>query len=232
MIRIILVRHGQTAWNVGAGEERFRGRIDLPLDDTGCAQALAVARRLKYESISALYASPLLRAQQTFEPLARDLGLPIHAHPGLLDINYGRFQGMTHTEAADAYPHHYARWQHTPSQVQFPGGESLGDVQARLLTMLEELVDRHAEQIVALAGHQIVNKVLACTLLGLDLDQIGQIQQDTGAFDTFQKTKDDWLTLCLNDACHLPDSISASLDGLASSQVRPQQLGAMGSLHR
>ena len=60
MIRIIVVRHGQTAWNVGAGEERFRGRTDLPLDDTGHAQALAVAGRLRNEAITALYASPLL----------------------------------------------------------------------------------------------------------------------------------------------------------------------------
>jgi len=222
MIRIILVRHGQTTWNAGAGEERFRGRTDLPLDDAGCAQAQAVARRLQRDAISALYSSPLLRAQQTFQPLAGAVGLPIQSHPGLIDINYGRFQGMTHSEAAEVYPQQYAQWQSTPSQVHFPGGESLHDVQARLLAMLEELADRHSEQIVALVGHQIVNKVLACTLLGLDLDQIGRIQQDTGALDIFQQTGTGWITLCLNDTCHLHDTVETNPTNPDLFQVTPQ----------
>jgi probable phosphoglycerate mutase len=120
-----------------------------------------------------------------------------------MDINYGHFQGLTHAEAAAAYPEHYARWRDTPGGVRFPGGESLCDVQARLQAMLAELEARHTGETVTLAGHQIVNKVLACTLLGLDLDQIGRIQQDTGAIDAFQRTGDGWLTLCLNDTCHL-----------------------------
>lgn len=221
MVRMIVVRHGQTAWNAGAGEERFRGRTDLPLDDTGRAQALAVARRLKNESISVLYASPLLRAQQTFQPLAKELGLSIQSHRGLLDIDYGRFQGLTHAEAATVYPEEVAQWERSPGQVHFPAGESLSVIQARLLTMLDELADRHPRQTVALAGHQIVNKVLACTLLGLDLDHIGRIQQDTGAFDVFQRTGNGWTTLCLNDACHLRDAGTASFDSPGYFQATP-----------
>lgn len=232
MIRIIVVRHGQTAWNAGAGEERFRGRADLPLDDTGYAQALAVAERLRSESISALYASPLLRARQTFQPLARDLGLPIQTHHGLIDVDYGRFQGLTHPEAAAAYPEQYARWQRTPGQVCFPGGESLFDVQARLLNMFKDLANLHPEQTIALAGHQIVNKVLACTLLDLDLDKIGRIQQDTGALDIFQQTGDAWIAICLNDACHLCDQAGSSLADLGNIQAQTLSAGAMGSPHR
>jgi broad specificity phosphatase PhoE len=133
---IILVRHGQTGWNAGAGAggERFRGRTDLPLNETGLAQAQALAGRFMADRqglpIVALYASPLLRAQQTLAPLATQLGLPIQAHPGLLDINYGRFQGLTHTEAADLYPELYRLWRITPGQVRFPEGEGLADVDA------------------------------------------------------------------------------------------------------
>jgi broad specificity phosphatase PhoE len=199
--RILLVRHGQTAWN--AGEERFRGRTDLPLDDVGQAQAQAVARRLQGESVATLYASPLLRARQTFAPLAARIGLPLQPHDGLLDINYGRFQGLTHTEAAAAFPEVYRLWRTAPGQVQFPGGERLADVQARLLALLDELAARHPGQTVALAGHQMVNKVLACTVLGLDLDQVGRIQQDTAGIDVLQQVGDEWHTLRLNDTCHL-----------------------------
>jgi broad specificity phosphatase PhoE len=201
--RILLIRHGQTAWNAGAGEERFRGRTDLPLDDSGQAQAAATAGRLGSEPIAALYASPLLRARQTAAPLARKLGLDVVPHEGLLDIDYGRFQGLSHAQAAAAYPELYALWRTTPGQVAFPSGESLDTVQRRLLALLDELAARHPGQTVGLVGHQIVNKILACTLLHLALDRIWQIRQDTTAIDVFQQSRDDWHTLCLNDTCHL-----------------------------
>jgi probable phosphoglycerate mutase len=218
--RIILIRHGQTAWNASTNSrtvaggptstrectpvrERFRGRTDLQLDDGGHVQAQKVASRLRREPISALYTSPLLRTRQTIQPLANELTLPAQSHHGLIDIDYGRLQGLTHSQAAAVYPEHHALWQTSPSQVCFPDGEGLTDVQARLLAFLDELVARHPGQTVALAGHQIVNKVLACTLVGLDLDQIWRIQQDTGGFGIFQRVKGDWHTLCLNDVCHL-----------------------------
>jgi broad specificity phosphatase PhoE len=210
--RILLIRHGQTAWNEGSGEERFRGRTDLPLDASGEAQARAVASRLRNEPLAALYASPLLRARQTIAPLALELervgqlsgkDLKIEPHDGLLDIDYGRFQGLTHSEAAAAYPELYARWRTAPSQVRFPGGEGLADVQARLLALLHEIAARHPGETIALVGHQMVNKVLACTLLGLDMDQIWRVRQDTAAIDVFEQMDGAWHILCLNDSCHL-----------------------------
>jgi phosphoserine phosphatase len=201
--RIILIRHGQTAWNAGAGEERFRGRTDLPLDGRGQSQARAVAERLKDEPIDALYTSPLLRARQTIAPLVDALGLPVQPHDGLFDIHYGSFQGLTHAEAAMTYPDLYALWRTAPGRVRFPRGESLADVRTRLLAVLDELTAHHPGQTVALVGHQMVNKVLACTLLGLDLDQIGLIQQDTAGLDVFEQVDGAWHTLALNDTCHL-----------------------------
>ena len=201
--RIMLIRHGQTAWNEGAGEERFRGRTDLPLNDSGQAQALAVARRLEKEPVAALYASPLLRTRQTAAPLAERLGLQVRAHGGLIDIDYGQFQGLTHGEAATLYADTYSAWQTMPGKVRFPGGESLGEVQGRLVALLDEMTTRHPGQTVALVGHQIVNKVLACTLLGLDLDQIWRVRQDTCGLDVFQEVDGGWSTLRLNDICHL-----------------------------
>jgi probable phosphoglycerate mutase len=201
--RVILIRHGQTVWNAGVGEERFRGRIDLPLDDVGFAQARAVAGRLRDQRPSALYTSPLRRARQTLAPLVKESDLVMQPHDGLIDINYGRFQGLTHSEAAETFPEQYTLWRSTPSRVRFPGGESLSDVQSRLVALMDELVARHPGQTVVLAGHQIVNKVLACTLLGLELDQIDCIQQDTAGLDLFQQVGSDWHILSINDVCHL-----------------------------
>jgi broad specificity phosphatase PhoE len=201
--RVVLIRHGQTAWNAGAGEERFRGRTDLPLDSVGLGQAGALARRLRSEPIAALYASPLIRASQTIEPLAGELGLFIRSHGGLLDIHYGEFQGLTHREAAAAYPEVYSQWRAAPSRVRFPGGESLVDVQERFVQLLGELVTAHPGETVALVGHQMVNKVAVCTLLELTLDAIWLVQQDTCGIDVFQQVDGAWHTLQVNDTCHL-----------------------------
>lgn len=214
--RLILVRHGQTAWNLGAGEERFRGRTDLPLDAVGFAQADAVAQRLQSETIDAIYASPLLRTRQTIAPLAQAQGQTVQPHEGLLDIDYGAFQGLTHSQAAALYPDLHRAWRHAPGAVRFPQGEGLVDVQRRLLDLLQELAARHPDQTVVLVGHQIVNKVLACTLLGLDLDQIWRVGQEPAALNLFQQRDGLWRTLCLNDTCHL----------LAEGSAIPHQNGA------
>jgi len=202
-LRLLLVRHGQTAWNLGAGPERFRGRTDLPLDATGEAQAEAVARRLAAVRIAAIYASPLRRARQTVAPLADRLGLSVQSHEGLTDINYGLWQGLTHAEAATAYPELHRLWHTRPDRVRFPGGESLADVRDRLYALLDQLAEVHPGQTVVLVGHQIVNKVLVCAVLDLGLDQIGRIGQEPSALNIFEQQPDRWDLLRLNDCCHL-----------------------------
>jgi probable phosphoglycerate mutase len=203
-VRIILVRHGQTAWNLGSGPERFRGRTDLPLDGTGQAQALALARRLRSEPIDAVYSSPLQRAQQTVAPLAAHLRLPVVLDERLQDINYGAFQGLDRQEATAAFPRQYQAWLTTPGQVRLPRGESLDDVRRRLVDLLDELANQYRGRTVLLAGHQVVNKVLACTLLGLDLDRIWHVGQDTAAINVFQQVNGTWHILRLNDTCYGP----------------------------
>ena len=202
-LRLLLVRHGQTAWNLGAGPERFRGRMDLPLDPTGQAQAEAVGRRLATADISAIYASPLQRARQTAAPLADRLGLPVQPHEGLLDVNYGLWQGLTHSEAATAYPELHRLWSTSPDRVRFPEGESLAGVRDRLHALLGQLAEVHPGQTVVLVGHQIVNKVLVCALLDLELDQIDRIGQEPAALNVFDQQPGRWDLLHLNDCCHL-----------------------------
>jgi phosphoserine phosphatase len=208
-VRVLLLRHGQTGWNVGAGPERFRGRTDLPLDATGEAQAEGVGRRLAAAPIAAIYASPLQRARQTVAPLAGRLGLPVHEHEGLIDINYGLWQGLTHEEAAKAYPELHRLWRTRPDRVRFPKGESLADVRDRLYTLLGQLAEVHPGQTIVLVGHQIVNKVLVCALLDLELDQIGRIGQEPAALNVFQQHQGRWELRLLNDCCHLAGSTQA-----------------------
>jgi broad specificity phosphatase PhoE len=201
---IILVRHGQTEWNIGAGTgERFRGRVDLPLDDTGLAQARALAERLADQSIVAVYSSPLKRAVETARPIAQQLGLPVQPLPGIIDINYGDWQGLSHTEVAKVYPDLYRCWLEKPHRVKFPSGESLRQVRLRAMAALKEVAARHDDRIVLLVAHQVVNKVLVCAMLGLDNSHFWRIQQDNGCISVFEYQDEIFTAVLVNDTCHL-----------------------------
>ena len=204
MTRIILVRHGQTAWNVGSGAgERFRGRIDLPLDDTGLAQTQAVAERLADCPIVAIYSSPLKRAVETAQPTARQLGLLVQPLPGIIDINYGDWQGLSPAEVAQAHPHLYSRWLETPHRVKFPHGESLRQVRLRGMAALKEVAARHEGQVILLVAHQVVNKVLVCAMLGLGNSHFWRIQQGNACINVFEHQDGIFTAVLINDTCHL-----------------------------
>ena len=200
MTRLILVRHGQTEWN---RVERFRGRIDLDLNEVGRAQALALAERLSAEPLSAIYTSPLRRAVQTAEPAAQKLGLSVQVLGGLMDIDYGQWGGRSPAEVATLYPKLYRLWRSQPHLVEIPGGESLAVVRARAFPALKEVAARHAGQTILLVAHQVVNKVLLCAMLGLDNSRFWHIQQDNACLNIFDYEDDDFTAVCLNDTCHL-----------------------------
>ena len=206
MTRIILVRHGQTAWSVGAfyaEGERFRGRIDLPLNERGRAQALALAERLADKPIAAIYASPLQRAMETVEPTARRLGLTAHPLEGIIDINYGDWQEYPHSKVAQLYPALYRQWLQEPHLVQIPGGESLGEVRDRAMAALHQVMARHQSQTILVAAHQVVNKVLVCAMLGLDNSHFWRVKQDNGCLNIFDYQEGIFIAILINDTCHL-----------------------------
>jgi probable phosphoglycerate mutase len=100
--RLILVRHGETGWNL---VERFRGRADVPLNAAGLAQAKATARRIaRTWRPAAVVASPLSRAVQTGEAIAQQCGLAVEPRAELIDIDYGQWQGLTPGQVRDQWP--------------------------------------------------------------------------------------------------------------------------------
>ncbi len=206
MTRVILVRHGQTAWNVGASStegERFRGCIDLPLNDRGRAQAQALAERLAKEPIAVIYASPLQRAIETAEPTARRLGLAVQPLEGIVDIHYGDWQEHLHSEVARLYPTLYRQWLREPHLVRPPGGESLEEVRDRAMAALHQIMTRHQDQKILVAAHQVVNKVLVCAMLGLDNSYFWRIRQDNGCLNIFDYQEGVFTAVLINDTCHL-----------------------------
>lgn len=202
MARILIVRHGQTAWNEGAGE-RFRGRADLDLDPTGIQQAAAASARIGQWPVAAIYSSPLRRAMTTARILARPGDLPVQPVEGLMDIDYGAWQGLSPQEAQARDGQLYSLWMQSPHLVTFPQGESLAQVHARAVTSLEALAARHPEETVAIVSHKVVCKVLICHLLGLDISRFWQVEQATCALSVAESRRGALTLTLVNDTCHL-----------------------------
>jgi len=204
LTRIIVVRHGQTAWNEGEGE-RFRGRAEVELDDKGIKQAGATAARLAQWEAAAIYSSPLKRALSTANILAEPLKLQVQPTEGLIDIDYGRWQGLSLKEAAEDDSKLYKLWLKSPHLVTFPQGESLEQVKKRVVSAVESLVPQHPGQSIVLVSHKVVCKVLFCSLLGLDTSHFWELQQDPCAINLVEVGENAVAIVSLNDNCHLKE---------------------------
>jgi len=205
MTRIILVRHGETEWN---RVERFRGRADVPLNETGLAQAEATGRRIAAEwRPLAIYSSPLSRAFKTAEAIAWHFELPVQIHQGLTDIDYGQWQGLTPDEVKERWPGDIGAWYNAPHTAHIPGGETLAALRARAMRTVNELASLHEDQTIVLVSHTVINRIILLGVLGLGNDRFWRLRQDTCAINTFEVEGGFFTIGSLNETYHLRSKI-------------------------
>ena len=205
MTEIILARHGETDWNV---EEVFRGRIDIELNEAGIRQSELLAKYLRDLRIAAIYSSPLKRAKKTAEIIANYHNLNVEIAPGLIDFDYGEWQGLSHEVVKNRYKELYDEWIKNPHQVKMPAGESLNEVRRRAISVVNSVVARY-EGTVVLVSHRVVNKVLICALLGLDNSHFWNIRQDTCGITTFTYQEARFILTKHNDTSFLRPLLEA-----------------------
>lgn len=153
MTEILLIRHGETAWNA---VRRLQGHLDIPLNAEGERQARALARALASERIDAIYASDLQRALQTAHPIAAMRGMPVLVEPGLRERAFGSFEGMLYAEISARYPEQYATWQSREIDARLPDDE-------RMAETLREFFERSITAIAAIASRHSCGRVVLVT---------------------------------------------------------------------
>jgi len=200
MTSIYLVRHGQTAWN---REEIFRGRTDVPLDETGLKQAELTADYFRDMEITAVYSSPLARAWQTAEKIAVLHSLEVQPLEGIIDMSFGNWEEHAHLEIKKNDSERYRLWREEPHRVRLPGGETLEEVRVRAMGAVEEVIQKHLGKILVLVSHRVINKILICGILGVDNSHFWQIGQDTTAINLIQYKNGKYILSLLNETCHL-----------------------------
>jgi broad specificity phosphatase PhoE len=198
---LILVRHGQTEWN---RVERFRGRYDIPLNSTGLKQAQLTARYIsKRWKPVAVYCSPLERAMQTAKLIAEEFHLSAFSTDGLIDIDYGSWQGSTPEEVERQWPELLSDWYETPDTVKIPEGETLKQVGNRAMSAIGEMVDRHRNQQIVLVSHTVVNRLILLRTLGLGDDRFWCLRQEPCAINEIEYSEKGYRVISMNETCHL-----------------------------
>ena len=135
---LVLVRHGETDWNA---DNRFQGHADPPLNETGRAQARALATDLAQEAFAALYTSPLRRAAETAAIVGSELGLEPRPDDALKEVDVGSWSGLTRAEVEQRHPTGFARW--LEYGHGWDDGETYDELGARVVTGLTRIAERH-----------------------------------------------------------------------------------------
>jgi broad specificity phosphatase PhoE len=204
-LRLLLLRHGETAWN---RERRYQGWTDTPLSPEGLVQAEAAARELKEHALAAVYASPLRRARDTAAAIAAPHGLEVETDPAFKELGFGRWEGLTLDEVRARDTAVYEGWVKTPHVFSPPEGETLVQARERVLAGLERLRAGHPDDVVCLVAHGIPVRILILEALGLGLERIWSLHSAPTGISELE-FRDDWTALHrMNTLVHL-DTVPA-----------------------
>ena len=197
---LFLIRHGENEWTERGA---LAGRTpSVPLNEKGKEQAQQVAERLKDQPITAVYSSPLLRCLETAQPLAAALNLPVSVEPGILEVDYGEWRGGELKELGKR-----PEWrlvQVYPGGFRFPGGETLREVQNRVITTLERIRTEHAGEVIAVYAHGDVLRTSMAYYLGMPLDLFQRIQISTASISLVAFHRFGPSILAMNDSGGFP----------------------------
>lgn len=201
--RLCIVRHGETAWNA---EHRVQGQLDVALNDTGRAQAQAVAQALADDRFAAIYSSDLSRARQTAEPVARLLSMRMLVEPGLRERHYGIFERLTYAEVKVRYPEDYARFERRDPEYDFQTGEALRAFSERAVRCVRALAGRHPGESILLVTHGGVLDKLYRFITGLPLSAPRDFAIPNCAINRIEASSS-WKILSWADVSHLESAL-------------------------
>ncbi|WZO96458.1 histidine phosphatase family protein [Isosphaeraceae bacterium EP7] len=198
---VYLIRHGATAVNREI-PNRLQGKgIDLPLDPIGREQAARAAEALASHPLRAVYASPMLRALETASIVAVPHGLAPIPVEDIIEADVGRWEGLTWAEASAQDPEQHDQFHANPGTVPYPGGESFQDVQRRSVPALAALAASHAGERIAVIAHNVVNRAVLASLLGLPIDLARALRQSNCGINVLHYHRAGRVELFAMNAC-------------------------------
>lgn len=200
MTKVIFVRHGETLWNQS---KRYQGHSDIPLNETGIEQAKKVAKRLAGEKIHGIYSSDLLRAVQTGKIIGEEHDVEPVMVKEFREVNFGMWEGLSYEAIMAEWPEVLSAIYERPGSVQIPGGESFYDVQERTIRGLTKCLLSHQDETIIVVSHGGTMRVLLCDALGLPIENMWSLQQDSTAINIIEYFGTTKVVSLVNDTCHV-----------------------------
>lgn len=218
MLRLYLVRHGETDWNV---DGRLQGLSDIELNARGEAQAQRLATRLAEEGeFAAIYSSPLRRAARTAEFIGKTLDLPVLADARLMERSLGQLEGLTMSQIRDRFPEVHRAWHEGGVRPHVPDEESREDFVTRAREFISQVRTKHPEGNVIVVTHGGTLNMLLMAALRLDVEHPLPFWIDNASLNIVQWGDRGVRLRLLNDTCHL-----GHLRALHSPKAKPNTDG-------
>jgi broad specificity phosphatase PhoE len=205
-MNLILVRHGETDCNrLGI----CQGFSDIELNENGRRQIGELARSLKSENISAVYASDLKRATDTAKAIAEYHNLSVQVDPDLREMNQGNLEGLTFIQIREKYGELLKEWRENTDLVRLPGGESLKEVQERAWRAVERIYSKHSttEENVVTASHNLTIISLLCKVTGVTLKEFSKFKLQAASKSIILFRNGHHRVVVLNDLTHLSENL-------------------------
>jgi probable phosphoglycerate mutase len=202
--RFIVVRHGETAWNV---EGRYQGHRDSPLTGQGNEQARALANRLVRHTFTVLYSSDLGRAARTAQIIAEATGHSVRVDARLRERNLGILQGLTEGDAPAQFPKEFKRFKVGGPDYVIPEGESMRQRYACVVDCFEDLANRHGGEQVVVVAHGGVLSSLFRRTVGIALEVPRHFRFANASWNVFARIEGRWWLETWGDVSHLPPNL-------------------------
>jgi len=196
------VRHGES---IGNKENRFRGRYDFSLSETGVQQAQALKKELRVVKFTIVFSSPLKRALDTARIISPS-NLKIQIKEEITNISLGSWENQLKSEISKKYPYLWKTWLKEPEDLEFEGMETLKMVQNRAYQFVEKLIDYHTNGDILVVSHRAVLKPLFARMLGIAKNYFWKIELDPASYSVVEFKGDRGFTFtCINQNKHLQD---------------------------
>jgi ribonuclease H / adenosylcobalamin/alpha-ribazole phosphatase len=201
--RLILVRHGETALTT---QGRYSGRGDVPLSEQGEAQAMAAAGRVAgiARDVAAVVTSPLSRCTRTADLIAAGVGgVPVTVVPGLVECDFGDWEGLTFAQVRERWPEELSAWLASPG-VAPPGGESFDQVAKRVRGVVATLLAQYPRAVVVVVSHVSPIKLILRDALAAGDAFLHRLFLDTAGVSTMDAWPDGGVAVrSVNETAHL-----------------------------
>lgn len=204
MVKVILVRHGETYWN--QSRRLQGGNSDIQLNQNGWRQAESLALRLKPERIQAIYSSPLQRALNTAQAIASHHQIEVKIEPDLKEVDAAELEGIPLAELGTHIDQFLTGESEGKSIFKKYGGESLAELQQRGWGTIQRLVDGHHDGVLVLVSHYFTIMTIICSVLNLPLSQIARLRLGAGSISVVTFDKQATRLILLNDTCHITNT--------------------------